>query len=60
MADKPEPLLFEAMMTIKNFFDEHAEKEGEKWTMNLDEFMDMLRKDGDQVSKTYSQYCSFR
>lgn len=60
MADQP-GALYHAMIAIKKYFDSHAEKDaGDKSTMNLREFMYMLRKDGDEVSKTYSQYCSFR
>lgn len=60
MADKPEPRLYEAMMTINKFFDEHAKQEGDKRTMEVKEFKNMLCKDGDEVSKTYSQYCFIR
>lgn len=60
MADQP-AALYHAMMSIKKYFDIHAEKDvGDKSTMNLREFMYMLHKNGDQVSKTYPQYCSFR
>lgn len=57
MADKPKLSVFEAVKFLKDCFDEHAEKDGEKATMTKSELADMLHQQFDIVSKKYSQYC---
>lgn len=51
MADEKNQSIFEAMMFLKNCFDEHAKKEGEKATLTKKELADMLRQQFDIVSE---------
>lgn len=49
--EKTELSLFTAMKFVKDCFDEHAEKDGEKATMTKKELADLLRQQFNIVSK---------